>query len=145
MARGIILFAAVALVIAPAADAAKPGKWSGKLYGFSSKQVEKGSKLSFKVKGKKLRGVKFRDTSYRCINNGFDPADDTFDSVRLRIRSVPIRGRKIDFRKEYGSGIDSLTFVVKGKIGKRKASGTLVVYGHGDCSKNWRWKAKLRR
>ena len=139
------LLAIAALVIAPAAEAAKPGKWSGKLYGFSSKKADKGSKLSFRVKGKRLRGVKIRDRSYRCVNVGFDPADDTFDRVRLRIRSVPVKGRRIAFRREVGSGFDSVTFVVKGKIGKRKARGTLAVYGHGDCSKNWRWKAMLRR
>jgi transposase-like protein len=137
--------AGAALLAAPAASHAAPnGLWKGNLYAFGSyKKIDKAGTARFTVKShRRLRKFKFVDKSYRCINDGFDPTDDTFEYEAFVIKSARIKHGKVHKVVKTDAAKVTLTGRFKGKVAKGKIDFTSYSSG---CSKNWFWKAKLRR
>ena len=138
----------VALLVVPAtAGAARPGRYKGNLYAFGSfKSIDKTGKVRLKVKHNKLVRFFLEDKNYRCIHNGFDPTDDTFEYFAAQL-SRKVRIRNGELTKVYGGddADDPWKITLKAKFRGKRARGSIdmVSYSSG-CSKNWFWKAKLR-
>jgi hypothetical protein len=143
--RLLVLLLALGLLAAVpvVADAAKSGRYKGKLYAFGSfKKVDETGKVSFKVRRKtRLAKFKFVDTNYRCINDGADPSDDTFEYAAYELSTVRIRRNRVNQRFEAGDE----TIEFKARLKGKAAKGTIAVFGPRICTKEWSWKAKLRR
>jgi hypothetical protein len=138
--RGLVpLIALVLLALAPLSEAARKGGYSGALYGFNSKQKETGTVVRFSVRNANLRNFFFRDPSYYCAGTG------VYESARYTIPSAAIRNNRVNKTYKVGSGGNTVTFTLKGTFSGARAAGTLVQTGAAlGCSKNWRWKARLR-
>ncbi len=128
----LILLASLALV--PMSGAAKRGSYKGALYGFNSRQLETGTRVTFGVRNGNVRNFVYSDPSYYCAGTG------VYERAYFKIPSASIRNNRIN--KVHKSG--GVTITLKGTFVGRRGSGTLVQTGAAlGCSKNWRWKARL--
>jgi hypothetical protein len=137
--------AGAALLAAPAASHAAPnGSWKGNLYAFGSyKKADRTGTAKFSVKKhRRLRSFKFVDKSYECIHDAFDPSDDTFEYEAFRIKAARIKHGKVHKVVKTTAAKVTLDGHFDGKVAKGKIDFTS--YNSG-CSKNWNWKAKLRK
>ena len=139
--RGLVpLIALLVLALAAFSDAAQTGAYRGALYGFNSHQKETGTVVKFSVRNKHVRSFFFRDPSYYCAGTG------VYESAHYTIPSAAIRNNKVNRTYKVGSGGNTVTFTLKGTFIGARARGTLVQTGSAlGCSKNWRWKARLKR
>jgi hypothetical protein len=136
--------AAAALLALPAASQAAPnGLYKGNLYAFGSyKKIDRAGSAKLTVKKHtRIRNFKFVDKSYRCINDAFDPTDDTFEYEAFNIRSARIKHGKVHKVVKTAAAKVTLDGKFNGKVAKGKIDFTSYSSG---CSKNWFWKVKLR-
>src|SRR3954468_13284657 len=136
--------AAAALLALPAAsDAAPNGLWKGNLYAYGhySGDSNKTGSVKFRVKRHK-RVVKFKyvDPYYLCINDAFDPTDDTPERAQWTFKTFRIKHGKVHKVVKTSGARVELKGTFKGKVAKGSIDYTS--YGAG-CSKGWYWKAKL--
>ena len=133
------IIALVCLAFAAVSDGARQGAYRGALYGFNSNLRETGTKVTFSVRNAHVRNFFFRDPSYYCAGTG------VYESARYTIPSAAIRNNRVNRTYKVGSGSNTVTFTLKGTFSGRRARGTLVQTGAAlGCSKDWRWKARLR-
>ena len=145
LTKSLLALLVLGLLALPAtAGAAKSGRYKGSLYYFGSyKPIDKTGKVNFRVEDNRIVRFKLEDPSYRCLNNGFDPTDDDFESATV-ILYKPARIRDGKVHKVYKNDVWKLT--LKGTFrrgGRAKGSINFVSYEAG-CSKSWYWGARIR-
>jgi hypothetical protein len=127
--------------IAPAAQAAPNGAWKGNLYFFGSyKKADRTGSVKFKVRNHRVVAqFKYVDPNYNCINDAFDPSDDTRERAEWKFKSFRIKsGGKVHKVVKTQAARVELTGRFKGKVVKGKIDYTSYDAG---CSKGWYWKA----
>ena len=145
--RAALLCAISLLALPAAAEAAKPGKYTGKLYAFDKKDKTpyKGVKVSLKVakSGKKLTKFTVSSAPVFCLN--IFTGEGRAEFKVAYVPSAKIKGGK--FSRTYitknKSGEEIGRQVLKGKFSGSKATGTIETQTTG-CSGTSRFKLKLK-
>ena len=140
--RLIPAIVALALVVPAATDAAKPGRYVGKLYSDSSGKAVKGSKVTFRAADGKLRKFLVKGGTSSCVSV-IGGIQFTFYPLSFEVPSAPIRNNRVDRRyviREDGEKV--ATNILKGKFSGRRASGKLRQDGPSGCAAHYDWRAQ---
>ena len=138
----IALAVAAALVAAPAAAAAVPGAYEGKLYSSEGTGAVKGSKVTFKVRSGKVRNFRAKGGTSTCLSI-IGGTRLTFYPLSFEVPSAAIRNNRIDKRYVVRRDGEKLaTNTLKGRFDGRRVSGTLAQDGPSSCAADYRWRAR---
>jgi hypothetical protein len=146
-AAAVALGGLLALLFAAPAVAGKHA-YSGALYYFSAPhEHDEGTSVKLNMRRHEISGFSYHDPRYQCINDAFDPTDDTYESASFRLASFHFKGRSFKQRFEERSGDEFIRVDLTGRVmnGSRKLKGTIDQTSSDMCGKNWVWKAKLKR
>ena len=145
--RALALCVLLALTFATAvAPAATPGKWRGNSVDSSGKKLSGKVKFSVSKSGKRIKKWSLKTLVVYCIPNVFDSSQNHFEFVTAYVPSAKIKSggkfsRKYAIRDQ-NNELGDVT--LKGKVGSRRAKGSVKYSGPGGCAGKVAWKAKLK-
>jgi hypothetical protein len=141
----VIATTCIALAFPASGFAAAPGAYEGKLYSIDGGKTVPSSKVTFKVKGSKLRTFRVRGGISTCVtlNVITGDLDFTFYPLAFLVPSAPVAQNKVD--REYvvrDDGKAIATDTITGRFSGKSAAGRLRQKGPSSCAASYRWRAR---